>query len=94
MRHSETQGTRLLGYIEATRDEALLAGDKKIRASVSLVENSVGVEVTTALVCNLVKVNTDGPSLEITANISVVEASAKKSYNADVFENQSKIRQF
>ncbi|KAF7328193.1 hypothetical protein MVEN_02577000 [Mycena venus] len=57
MCHSKTQGTRLIGFVEVGKAQALLSWDQK-----------------NSLYLNLSKVNPDGPSLTLEANVSACQS--------------------
>ncbi|KAJ7770283.1 CHAT domain-containing protein [Mycena maculata] len=76
MRLTKSRGTRILGYIEIGRNEALICGEGK-----------------TALHLELMKVNLDGPALELEAVLSAVELSTPNmndicGFNYNIPENQ------
>jgi hypothetical protein len=74
LRHSETEGTRLVGYVEMGRDKILGSVETNSCSRCSPLTLSIVTEdYNVAFELELKKVNPDGPSLRFNAGFSVSE---------------------
>ncbi|KAJ7882661.1 hypothetical protein B0H13DRAFT_1890757 [Mycena leptocephala] len=81
MRHSKTRGTRLLGSIQIETGKALASEENKICLSPDVENYSITENYgISALNLNLIKVNLDGPLLELAANFSISQPSVTEPY--------------
>ncbi|KAJ7767931.1 CHAT domain-containing protein [Mycena maculata] len=69
MRHSESEGIRLVGWIEVRRGQALISAREN-----------------TPFHLEIVKVNQDGPSLELSAGFTVSKSFSADIYNIDTLD--------
>jgi hypothetical protein len=78
LRQSETEGTRLLGYIKIGRDEILGSVDSPHRLRIITEDYNVAFRL------ELNKVNPDGPSLKFSARFSVSDFPDQKVSGLDL----------
>jgi hypothetical protein len=76
LRHSETEGTRVVGYVEIERDKVLgsVELNRCSRCSLLSTLNIIAENYNVAFELKLNNVNPDGPSLKFNAGFSVSES--------------------
>jgi hypothetical protein len=93
LRVSVSGGTRLLGKVEASREEILeLVEQKQGMDYIKLVASQCYADVCymTGLSLEIDKVNDDGPSLKLSAGFSVsLSTQHDSSHQSDAMEDQS-----
>jgi hypothetical protein len=94
LRQSETEGTRLVGYVEIGRGEVLGSVESNRCRHSPLTLSIITENYNVAFQLQLNKVNPDGPSLKFSAGFSISELSYKGVSGLDVLgmpENTSEI---